>query len=208
MKKIFILLGILLLFLALSLVNKWHWQALQKNLPENTLSPIVSEEKTQETYKQFVSLDKDFQISYPAAWFVLDDNRILSAFNSNNWAKIYNLKTIFLTQNILGGSFAQLMVQKGIFDIGTDKILQKMVDDSEKQGVEMEVINSNIIENGLIFEAKYSSNSQTLSSQEVILLKETGGGYLVSVMAAEANWPEFATSAAFIINSAQLLTER
>src|SRR3989344_5251709 len=204
-KSFYVPLGILLFSLLLGFINKWNWQASQKPLPQNGLESINTEAANQNNYKEFVTADKNFRINHPAAWFRLEDENILAAFNSKEWGEKYDLKTIFVAQNLQQGRFAQIIVQEGVFDINIKEILQKMKDSNQKQQSEMEIIKSDIEGNKGVFEIRYlTPKAPALYSKEMILLGKEKT-YLIAFIALENDWQEFSEEANFLLGSAQIV---
>lgn len=203
-KSFYVPLGILLFSLLLGLINKWNWQALQKPLPQNNLESIDTGTTNQNNYKEFVTVDKNFRINYPAAWFRLENENILAALNSKEWGEKYALKTIFVAQNLQQGKFAQLIVQEGVFDINVKEILQKMKKSNQEQQLKMEIVKSDIEGDRGVFEIRYlTPNAPVLFSKEMILL---GGkkGYLIAFSALENDWLEFSQQADAILGSIEV----
>ena len=213
-KIIFISLGFLFLILALAALTLWRMpnlsgiKSLQDILPKKFLETIPAMKEKETELRGFISPDKKFKIEYPANWLTVDREELLKTLSPEEWAEKYNLQTLLLAQNFLGGSFSQLLIYGGTFEIPVEEIFDEMRRYNEKQGWTVEVVKLEIKENEGIFEGKYKNSAGTpIHSKEKILIGNEDG-YLISIFALENDWQKLEQGIDKILNSAIMIGEK
>jgi len=213
-KPLFIFFGFFVLISVIWLLSNWQLQKWEKNLLQDALpklKAVGSEElpkpysSLNSDYKEFVSSDGKLRMKYPVSWLTIENEGVFAITVPEKWGEKYNLKTVFLAQYFKADKFAQLMVQKGIFDIPTEEIIEKMQSNNLEQGLEMEIVQLSTENNKTIFEAKYlMANSPNLYSKEKIL-SLGGETYLIAFITLEKNWQGFSEEADFLLDSSQVV---
>lgn len=204
-KLLFILFGFFVLISAIWLLSSWQSGNWRENLLQN-VSPKLKAVEPEESnnYKEFTSPDGKFKMKYSDSWLTVENQGLFTAAAPKEWQEKYNLATIFLAQSFSTGKFAQLMVQKGVFDIPAEEIIEEMKKTNRKQELNMEIVKSNTKDDKAVFEARYlTANSPNLYSKEAILSvgEKT---YLIAFIILEKDWPEFAQEADAILESIEV----
>jgi len=206
MKKIYIVFGFLMLIAVMLLLNRWQSSDWQKSLLQNALPELKTiNSATTSDYKEFLSSDGKFKITYPDSWLITENQSLLSAMALKDWQEKYGLKTLFMVQTFQTGKFAQLMVQEGVFDLSAEEIIKAMKTINQKQDLNMEIVKSETQDDKTIFEARYSTaNSPALYSKEEILSAEEKT-YLIAFITLEKDLPDFSAEIDAIFNSVEVV---
>lgn len=212
MKKIFFVFSASLMLILAIL----FWSAWQKSNFSNTeslkniiqklrnVSPQNNESAVESQYQEFTNSDGEFKIKYPADWSAINSPEILTALTPLEWAEKYDLRTLFLAQDFTENSFIQLIVYEGNFDISAKEIIEEIKKNNQKQGWSVKIIESDVGETETTFEASYArQGSPNLYSKEKILVVGRQA-YLISLIAPEEKWQDFAQEANLAINSAAI----
>lgn len=207
------------------MTTNWHFKELTKNLNKSSfelkyftigsseeikkglknISPFPSK-NTENDYQEFISPDNKLKLKYPAGW-ITAAQEFLQSFIPKDQQETYNLRTIFSAQYFGIDGLAQIAVYQGNFAWPVEKISQKM-HETDEEGREIKIINSEVGEKEGVFETTYAvSGNPKLHSKEKILKEGEENTYLITFVALDKNWENFAKEADFIINSARLLTE-
>jgi len=198
---------VLFVILFLSGMTYWNFKNWKKSLEKVELPkfemPKFEPFPKKEGYKEWTSPDGKLKLKYPADWMEMDI-RTLESYIQREMEE----KPLFLAQKLVieKSTFAFLTVDKlkAVEGLSTEKILEKMKEDTRKREGEMEVLKIETSDKEVVFEAKYSrKNGPTFQSKEKMILNE--GTYLISFFTFEKDFPEFEKEAREIINSAQLV---
>jgi len=204
-KRDFILVIIVILFL--SGATFWNFKSWRKSLGQVELPkfemPKMELFPEKGGSKEWTSPDGKLKMKYPADWIEVDIKML-----ENYVQREVEEKPLLVAQkfSIEKSTLVFLTVNKLNFEesVEFEEILEKMKEDAKKREGKMEVLNSEIKDKEMVFEAKYTKKGGTVFlSREKILLEK--GGYLVSVFAFEKDWSEFKKEAEEIINSVQLV---
>jgi len=212
-KVIYVSFGFLALITLIAIVGTWQMTKWQKTLSQSSLSSLksISSEQFQElysfsdtTYQEFINSDGKLKMKYPSDWLVIEDENLFITMTPKEWEKKYNFKTIFLAQYFKIDKFAQLIIHEGVFDISIEEIVEKMKESNQKQGLQMEIVKSDIKDSQGVFEVKYLiASGSNLYSKETIVSSEEKT-YLIAFITFEKDWQEFAEKAEFILGSVQI----
>ena len=204
-----ILFGFLALILIIWLLSKWQGVNWQKNFMETTgFQPTeeISYSPSKKGYEGFISPDGNLMMKYPADWLTIKEGSFLETTVPEDWQENYDLETLFLGQKIQGDGLTQIIVYQGNFDFSIEEIIEKMFSANREQGWQVEIINSEIGEKTGTLEARYSSEaSYHLHSREKIIKDDGQNTYLISFIAPDDKWENFAQEADFIMNSVVIL---
>ena len=176
------------------------------------LRNLKGEEPTNISYKEFISPDGKLKMIYPSDWIEIKDEKILEEITPKEKVEKYGLETLFFAQKLRKEKIAQLIISELNLDKqkNFENIIEEMKEANRQQGWEMEIIKSEIRDGEDVLEAKYRKTDRyDVHSKEKILLltpeNEKRKVYLITVIALDKNWQEFAEEAEEIINSTTLL---
>lgn len=206
-KRLFyILLGFSALIAGLWALSNWqalHWQnnfikSTGFEPPEN-----ISYAPTENGSKEFTSPDGKLKVTYPANWLNVEGGEYLQTIAPQEWREKYDLQVLFLGQKFQKNTFAQIIIYQGNFDFPVSEIIQEMHNANRQQGWQVEIVDSAIDEKTGVFEARsVVPQNYTLRSKEKIIKTDEENTYLVSFIAPDKDWLEFAAEAEAVINSA------
>jgi hypothetical protein len=204
-KRDFVLVILVILFL--SGATYWNFKTWQKSLGKVELPkfemPKFEPFLKKEGYKEWTSPDGKLKLKYPAD-FTEVDFRILENFIKEKIEE----KPLFFAQKFQVGmegvNQSYLMVQESKEKKRLEEVLDEIKKKNEEGGGKMEILNSNKIEDELVFEAKYQKkNGLTFHSLEKIISNEKI--YLVTFFTFEKDFQKFQKEGKDIIDSIQLL---
>lgn len=174
-------------------------------------SLIPEEEKDKIQYKKFITPDGKLELEYLSDWIEIKDKESLSGAVSEEIKEKYNFKTLFLASNLKKQVISNLIVSEGFFGPEKDfeQILDIMKEANQKEGLEMEIIKSEVENNECVFEAVYikTGSLRASSKEKIILLNQEGEkkAYMIAFVVHAKDWQEFEEEANNIINSAKLV---
>lgn len=220
-KNIFIAIGLLVFALGLASTTAWRMKKWEGGLGKENIFKSetfglqnLSEQlgkispASEETFQEFISPDGKFRIKYPLGWLAITQKDILDALTPEEWMQKYNLQTLLLASAAQEEESGQLIVYEGNFDLSIEEIIEEMKKIVGSYGWEMKIMESDIKENEGIFEAGYQiPDSPNLRSKEKIL-RNGREVFLITFMVPENVWPDLTEEINYVINSAELLTEK
>jgi len=162
-------------------------------------------EKKEQGYKEFVSLDGKLKLNYPSGWLEVKGDDLNELEKK---AEAYDLKLLFLAQNLNLTEFGQIIVHEGYFDYQKEfeQIIETMKQVNQEQGWNMQIINMEVRDEEVVFEAEYQKTEHySIYSKEKIILIETIEGKkkmgLMAFIVFKKDWSGFKEQADFIIDS-------
>lgn len=161
------------------------------------------------TFKKFITPDKNIQIKYPDHWFKAEGEILKDLFPIPRHIKEkYDFTTLLVVKDIDIYGVLTLMINRLTADtpLGFDDVIRVIKDINTPQGVEINILSSEIKENKAIFEAIYKRDNERLRSKEKILfLEQEQKVFLVTFLAPEKMWKDTQELRNKIINSAQII---
>jgi len=165
-------------------------------------------EKEEQGYKEFISPDGKLKLNYPSNWLEVEGEDLN---NLQEKAENHGLKLLFSVQNLSLGKFSQILVHEGYFDSqeGFEQIIEKMKQTNQEQDWDMQILNLEIKDKEVIFEAEYQKTDRyNIHSKEKIVIIETTEDQmtmsLIAFIVFDKDWLSFKEQADFVIDSATI----
>jgi hypothetical protein len=218
--KLIVFLSFMMAFFILSI---FFYQRLvspiNKNLSLFNISKISSSSESSINFeeiakhyeeKEFTTQDGKLKIENLSEWFLTKDEQLLKKVTLKNFPENYNLNLLFFAQKIKNNRITNLTLSEGIFNDKktTQEVFEILKEAVKKNGLEMEIIKSEIKDNETSFEARYKEpNKENFLSKEKIILfdQEKGKFYIITFYTLEKDWESFKDEADIILNSAHLV---
>lgn len=184
------------------------------NLSKNSssLENSINFEEIAKNYqeKEFITQDGKLKIENLSEWFLTKDEQILKKTVLKNFPEEYSLNLLFFAQKIKDNRIANLTLSEGIFNDkkSTQEVFDILKETVEKNGLEMELTESEVKDNETTFTARYKeTNKENFLSKEKIILfdQEKGKFYIITFYALEKDWEVFKDEAETVLNSANLV---
>lgn len=212
--KFLIISCIFAIIIGLVVITNWRFKNWQDGFSRESLlklpdlGGIDDLSSSQETTSQkFISKDGRLVIDYPADWAALEQQEIISAMAPEIWVEKYGLQTLLFALTTDGKS-GQLIVYKGNFGGLTAKeIIGEIKQITEERGWKMDIVSSEIKENGAVFEAKYQTSDNFFFHSKEKILTNQNESYIISVIVPEQNWLGAKEDIDKILNSAIIVSE-
>jgi len=169
-------------------------------------SLLPSGRDNDQPYVEYVTPDGNLKLQYPSNWLKIEGEGLKSA--SQIREEKYGTQIMFLATSLDMNKFGQLIIEKKGVDTfnGFEEIIEKMKENNEKGGWTMEILNQEIAEKEISFEARYSKEDRLNNhSKEKVLLLERDGEktiYSVAFISFEKDWQDYEVEADFSIGSA------